>query len=175
MRNVLLVCMLGASLTGCTSKKEPESGAKAEDSPKVDHEAEGRRAALGLLREYVDAFKAVATSANASAGREFLVDLRKKAVSTHHLPEEFERRYFTMLDAWIAMLAPKTGKGADPKRREKIEAFVKSAGGPDAKFDPDGGIAGVAKLFVQEVVALHLLLDPSASPDDVHEKYFPQR
>lgn len=175
MRNALLVCMLGASLIGCTSKKEAESGAKAKGSPEADHEAEGRRAAFGLLREYVDSFRAIATSGDAATARQVLVDLRKKAVSTQHLPEEFERRYFTLLDAGIALLSPKSGKDADPKRKEKVETFVKSAGGPDAKFDPDGGIAGVAKLFVEEVVALHLLLDPSASPDDVHEKYFPQR
>lgn len=175
MRNALLACMLGASLFGCTSKKEAESGAKTEDASKAAQEAEGRRNAFGLLREYVDSFRAIAMSGDASTAREVLVELRKKAVSTQHMPEEFERRYFTMLDAGIALLSPKSGEGADPQRDAKVEAFVKSVDGPDAKYDPNGGIAAVAKLFVREVVALHLLLDPSASSDDVHEKYFPQR
>ena len=175
MRNALLVCILGASVIGCTSKDEAKSAADAKKKPEVNHEALGRQAAKGLLRDYVDSYRAIVTSGDASTAREVLVDLRKKAVSTQHLPEEFERRYFAMLDAGIALLSPAEGKGADPKRDAKVEAFVKSVGGPDAKFDPDGGLAAVSKLFVEEIVALRMLVDPSVSADDVHKQYFPQR
>ena len=175
MRTVVLACLLGPLSLSCTSKKEPKSSPTAAKTGEADHEAEGRQAAKALLREYVDTYRAIAIAGDATTARGVLEELRDKAVSTQHLPEEFERRYFAMLDAGIALLSPATGKGADPKRHAKVEAFVKSAGGPDAKFDPNGGIAAVSKIFIDEIVELRLLVDPDVSRDDVHSQYFPQR
>ena len=175
MRRTLLLCALCVSVVGCASKDKEPAGDDAGKSAraKAANEATGKALAMGLLRELVDTFGSLARSANAEVGIEAFEDLRKKAVSARHLPEEFERRYFAMLDAVLVVLH--RGDEPDPKQEEKVKAFVEAVGGPDAAYDPKGGLASIAGLMVEEVVALRLLVDPSASREDVQKEYFPQR
>ena len=157
VRRAFLLLSLSIPALACTPKVAP--------GPALDprQAAEARR----LLQSYADAMQQFARSGNPVVAAEVFEEM-KDTVARADVPEGFSPRFRRLLEATLAAFEPDRGAAT-----QTLDAFVKSVRGPDATVDPNAGVARHAEVFVEELVALRLTIDPDMNAEDVKAAYFP--
>lgn len=136
-------------------------------SPAAETPAGNADAARALLLDYQQLMRDVAAQGSVDALKTGVTLLETRATGlrdTQQISAAFHDRFARLLHVTRLLTEPET-----PEAKKEIEDFAWEA----TRQRPQGsGMAAIAPAIIEELLSLHLLLDPQADRAELRKKYF---
>ncbi|MEM6994353.1 MAG: hypothetical protein AAF721_27815 [Myxococcota bacterium] len=170
-----LVWPILAALASACASSDSKPKDKAKDKPGAAATAKVSTAKneQALLRDYVEAFKAVA-SAGIPDDAEFarIGERAREAKSRNDVTDAFLGRFQSLLDVTRVLIRASSDPAAQANVARKLRALNEAINGPDATPLQGSTLSDAASLFAEEVVRLHMVTDASVTREQATALYF---
>ena len=176
VRRCVLLALAAVIAAAPACNRSSSSPHEAAATPAADPPAADPAAGHALLGQFA---RTVNVIKNGDAGQDLIDALDQQIARGQALAHAgkvsaaFARRHQRLLKMLELVLAPDPDGSHRARTAAALDAFATEVEGGPRHLDPDGGLAAIGPILVDELVNLHMLLDGTTDRAAARARYLP--